>query len=105
MVKTKQSLSSQLTRQPCSGCDRHSAFLDARGLCPFCRGREIETAYDLRPGLFRSLVARIDLAPELRFDGADFLPVFLLAPGERSRGFAFRDPLGQIGRASCRERV
>jgi len=66
MVKTKQSLSSQLTRQPCSGCDRHSAFLDARGLCPFCRGREIETAYDLRPGLFRSLVARIDLAPELR---------------------------------------
>ena len=66
MPTTKQSLSSQLTRVPCARCGRGSSFLDDASLCPFCRGREIEATYGLRRGLFRELIARIDIAPELR---------------------------------------
>lgn len=66
MPTTKQALRRQLARVPCRRCTRSSAFLDEADLCPFCRGRDLEAAHDLRPGLFRELVARIDIAPELR---------------------------------------
>jgi len=46
----------QRSEQACRRCAYSSLFLDGRGLCPFCRGDEIERRAGLRRGVFRELV-------------------------------------------------
>ena len=46
----------QRSEQACRWCAYLSLFLDGSGLCPFCRGDEIERRAGLRRGVFRELV-------------------------------------------------
>lgn len=55
MRPASKHLARSLVRTPCSRCDRASAFVSENGLCPFCRGEELERQHGLRPGLLREL--------------------------------------------------
>ena len=58
-------MTSRLLRVPCTRCGRPSVFVTSQGLCPFCRGEDIEREAGLRPGLFRRLAVPPAVSPDM----------------------------------------